>query len=289
MIYTEVIINTSSDVIETRCARLEEMGVAGFVIEDENDFRDFLNENHKYWDYVDESLEKKYKGISRIKIYFEPNDPAINSVLDEFPNAQVNTVNSDDWENNWKENYKPIEIGENMVVVPRWEEIPQNNRIPLILDSGLIFGTGSHPTTKMCLEVLQTIEMKDKTVLDLGCGSGILGIAAMLLGAKECTAIDIDDNAPKIVKENAQLNNVNITAFSKDVLGNKWAGYDIVIANIVADVIIKLAKNVNTNLFICSGIIDNRCNEVIEALKEANFKILKHVHEDEWNCFVCGS
>ena len=287
MIYTEYIINTPEKDIEQCCARLEELGVCGFVIESEEDFRRFLQENKKYWDYVDEELEGKYKGLSRIKFYI-PEGEETAEIDNCFPDAEKNTVRDEDWENNWKQYYKPIEIGERLLVVPQWEEIPANGRIPLVLDPGLIFGTGSHATTKMCLEALQEIELKGKSVLDLGCGSGILGIGAMLLGAGECTAVDIDEKAPDVVRSNAALNNVEINAFSADVLGTEYPLHDIVTANIVADVIIALAPKVKAGIFICSGIIDGREAEAEAALESAGFNILQHKHLEEWNAYVCS-
>lgn len=286
MIYTEYVLNTPEEEIENRCARLEELGVNGFVIESEQDFKSFLKENKQYWDYVDEQLESNYKGLSQIKFYLSQDEDT--SLIDaEFPEAQKKTVRDEDWENNWRQYYRPIEIGEKIVVVPQWEKIPDNGRIPLVLDPGLIFGTGSHATTKMCLELLQNIELKDKKVLDLGCGSGILGIGAMLLGAESCTAIDIDEKAPDVVKSNAALNNVEIEAFSGNVLSSEFPGYDIVIANIVADVIIALAPKVRSSKFICSGIIDGRDIEVEKALKAAGFTIEQHRHLEEWNAYYC--
>ena len=278
MTYIEVTIDT--DDIESISARLEELGV-GFIIEDEEDFHTFLSENTKYWDYVDEDLENRYKGISRIKFYALPGD----EILNEFPNSQTREVRDEDWENNWKQYYKPIEIGK-LTVVPSWEERPEKG-ISLVLDPGLTFGTGSHATTHMCLQAIQQINLEDKTVLDLGCGSGILGIGTMLLGAKECTAIDIDEKSPDVVNSNAALNNVTINAYSGDVLGKIWSGYDLIIANIVADVILKLIPNVKSPYFIISGIIDGREPEIEDALEKNGFIITEHLHEDEWNCYIC--
>lgn len=280
MTYIEVSIDT--DNIEAVSARLEELGV-GFIIEDEEDFHRFLNENRQYWDYVDEELEQSYKGLSRIKFYVEPGDP----VLDEFPDARLTEVRDEDWQDNWKQYYKPIKIGR-LTVVPEWEE-RDSESINLVLDPGLTFGTGSHATTHMCLEAMQEIDLTGKTVLDLGCGSGILGIGTMLLGARECTAIDIDDKSPKVVTSNASLNGVEINAMCGDVLGKVWSGYDIIIANIVADVIVQLIPNVRSPYFLCSGIIEGREEEIENVLSINGFDIIRHFHEDEWNCYLCKS
>ena len=280
MDYIEVTVNTAD--IEAVSARLEQLGVS-FIIEDEKDFKTFLEENKQYWDYVDESLENSFKGLSRVKFYVQPGDP----LIEEFPEALLREVRDEDWENNWKQYYKPIKIGK-LTVVPEWEEKPAEG-ISLVLDPGLTFGTGSHATTHMCLEAIQEISLENASVLDLGCGSGILGIGAMLLGAKECTSIDIDDKSPKVVNENAELNGVHINALAGDVLGKNWSGYDVVLANIVADVIVKLIPKIKAPYFICSGIIDGREDEIESLLKDNGFDVIKHFHEDEWNCYISKS
>lgn len=287
MEYREYTLNTPPELIEERMEQLEELGISGFVIESEEDFKNFLKENTKYWDYVDEELENSFKGLSRLKFYMCLDDDG-SEIEKVFPECEVRIVRDEDWQNNWRQYYKPIEIGPRLVVVPQWEKIPNSGRIPLILEPGLIFGTGSHPTTKMCLEILQEIQLTGKTVLDLGCGSGILGIASMILGAEKCTAIDIDEKAPDVVNSNASYNSVKIDAYSADVLATSYSGYDVVIANIVADVIIKLAPKVKAPVFICSGIIDGREDEVEKALTESGFVIENHRHEDEWNAYVCS-
>lgn len=304
MKYYEITLDTPSAEIELRCGELEALGIGGFIIEDENDFHSFLQNNTQYWDYVDEELEQKYSGISRIRFYLtEDEDGAatLKTVLARFPACSVSSVQDSDWENNWREYYKPIEIGEKLVVVPEWEEIPQDGRVPLILDPGLIFGTGSHATTRMCLKTLEQFSAPGKKVLDLGCGSGILGIGALVLGCTDCTGVDIDPKAPDVACANAALNGLGADRFrvyAGNVIGDPklvqrlGTGYDIVLANIVADVILALAPSVRAFMaedavFICSGIIDGREKEVAAALKKAGFIILEHLHEEEWNAFVC--
>ena len=156
MDYTEVIINTRHENIDPDILVLESLGAEGFVIEDESDFKEFLEANTQYWDYVDKELEDRFKGLSRIKFYLN-NDPAgkeiLANVLSRFPEAETSTVKDSDWENNWRKYYKPIEIGKRLAVVPQWESesYEGSGRTLLKLDPGLIFGTGSHATTKMCL------------------------------------------------------------------------------------------------------------------------------------------
>ena len=304
MNYYEVTLNTPSAEIDTRCSELEELGVSGFIVEDEEDFRNFLENNRQYWDYVDEDLSAKYAGLSRIKFYFtddEAGKAQLKAVLAQYPECTVANVQDSDWENNWREYYKPIEIGEKLVVVPEWETVPDNGRLPLRLDPGLIFGTGSHATTKMCLRALEAVSTPGMKVLDLGCGSGILGIGALVLGCATCTGVDIDPKAPDVACANAELNGIGkdrFAVYAGDVLQDEamvkrlGSGYDLVLANIVADVIIRLAPRVKSFLkaegtFICSGIIDGREEETAATLKQAGLVIKEHMHEEEWNAYVC--
>ena len=158
MRYMEVIVNTPAQDIDRRCEEMSAMGVGGFVIENEEDFQSFLENNHAYWDYVDEELEQKYAGVSRIKCYLtddEAGRDSLRQIRAAYGEVAVSFVEDSDWENNWREYYKPIEVGEMLVVVPEWEPIPEDGRKPLRLDPGLIFGTGSHPTTRLCLAALE--------------------------------------------------------------------------------------------------------------------------------------
>ena len=159
MKYTEVIIETTESGIDECCDKLSALGLCEYVIENEADFRSFLENNRQYWDYVDKELEDRYAGVSRIKLYL---DEGSESMLEEIKNAglefETNVVDDADWENNWKQYYKPLEIGDRLIVVPEWEETELNGRVPLRLDPGLMFGTGSHATTRMCLEALQNFE-----------------------------------------------------------------------------------------------------------------------------------
>ncbi len=220
-----------------------------------------------------------------------------------YPNYEINSalVNDEDWENNWKQYYKPLEIGDRLIVVPEWEQCEDSGRVALRLDPGLMFGTGSHATTRMCLERLQCCNIEGKRALDLGCGSGILGIGALLLGGLSCVGCDIDPKAPDVVMDNAALNGIGgdrLEVLAGDIIGDAslrkslGTGYDIVLANIVSDVIIPLAPLVRGFMaegavFITSGIIDGREDEVEAALKNAGFIITEHLHEEEWHCFEC--
>ena len=304
MKYLEVCVNTPTELIDQRCEEMAVFGAGGFVIENEEDFQNFLAHNHMYWDYVDEELENQFRGVSRIKCYLT-DDAEGRAVLAKiraaYDDVRTAIVDDSDWENNWRAYYKPIEVGEKLVVVPEWEEVPAGGRIPLRLDPGLIFGTGSHATTRMCLAALERCAKPGVRVLDLGCGSGILGIGALLLGADTCLGVDIDPKAPDVVMANAALNDIGpdrMTAWAGDILGDTslrariGGGYQLVLANIVADVIIPLSALARPFLaedgvFICSGIIENRWPETEAALKQNGFTILDHVSEEEWHCFVC--
>ena len=304
MRYIEVTVNTPGAEIDARCQEMADMGAGGFVIENEEDFKDFLEQNHQYWDYVDDELENQFAGVSRIKCYLTDDEDGlavlrrINAAYDDVTTSYVE---DSDWENNWREYYKPIEVGEKLVVVPEWEEAPQDGRLPLRLDPGLIFGTGSHATTRMCLAALEKFSKPGVRVLDLGCGSGILGIGALILGCDSCLGVDIDPKAPDVVMSNAALNGIGadkMTAWAGDIIADSslrariGGGYQLVLANIVADVIIPLSAVVRQFMapgavFICSGIIEHRWPETEAALISNGFEILDHKSEDEWHCFVC--
>ena len=303
MRYIEVIVDTPSKDIDRRCEEMTAMGVGGFVIENEEDFKDFLEHNHAYWDYVDQDLEQKYAGVSRIKCYLTDDtegQDTLRQIRAAYGEIQVSYVQDSDWENNWREYYKPIEVGEKLVVVPEWEEIPKGGRVPLRLDPGLIFGTGSHATTRLCLAAMEPFVKGDTKVLDLGCGSGILGIGALVLGAKSCLGCDIDPKAPDVVRSNAALNGIGperLTACAGDILSDAslrrrfGTGYDLVLSNIVSDVIIPLSRYVKdflapNGIWISSGIIEGRQDEVRAAIEQAGFTVLEHRQEEEWHAFV---
>ena len=290
MRYIEVTVNTPGAEIDARCQEMADMGAGGFVIENEEDFKDFLEQNHQYWDYVDDELENQFAGVSRIKCYLTDDEDGIavlRRINAAYDDVTTSYVEDSDWENNWREYYKPIEVGEKLVVVPEWEEAPQDGRLPLRLDPGLIFGTGSHATTRMCLAALEEFSKPGGRVLDLGCDS--------------CLGVDIDPKAPDVVMSNAALNGIGadkMTAWAGDIIADAslrariGGGYQLVLANIVADVIIPLSAVVRQFMapgavFICSGIIEHRWPETEAALISNGFEILDHKSEEEWHCFVC--
>ena len=304
MRWIEVCLDTPAGEIDARCEALAALGAEGFVIENEADFQEFLENNHQYWDYVDKELEEKFAGVSRIKCYLADDEDGrgiLRAMRAAYPELTVSYVADSDWENNWREFYKPIEVGEKLVVVPEWEEVPEGGRVPLRLDPGLIFGTGSHATTRMCLAALERFTGPGLRVLDLGCGSGILGIGALVLGSDRCVGCDIDPKAPDVAMANAALNGIGperFTVFAGDILSDRGlrrsldTGYGLVLANIVSDVIIPLSAFVRSFMaegghFICSGIIEGRQDEVRAALVKNGFTVEEHFCEEEWHCFLC--
>ena len=316
MKWLELHIDTTNAGLETVETLLSSLGIDGVVIDDETEFQDFLENNHEYWDYVDEELEQKMSGRSRITFYLESGDEgfakmaevrmALQQLKEERSDCgtllmTMDTMEDADWENNWKQYYKPMEIGERLLVIPQWETAEVGDRVPLILEPGLTFGTGSHATTRLCLMALEKHVKPGMRVVDLGCGSGILSIAALKLGAAEARAIDIDDKCINVAYENAAMNGIGkdtYTVLSGNILTDQSAveqlggGYDIVVANIVSDIIIALAPQARyymkeDALFLCSGIIDTRAEEVKGKLVEAGFEVLEERSADGWFSFLC--
>ena len=305
MRWIEAAIPTTTGEIDALCETLAALGVEGVSIEDEADFHRFLEENRKYWDYVDDALAARFSGLSRVKFYLQ-DDAEGCAALERIRAALgreilTQTLEEEDWANSWKRYYEPIPVGNRLLIVPEWLEAGETGRTVLRLDPGIAFGTGSHATTRMCLEALERVAEPGKTVLDLGCGSGILGIGALNLGCESCTGCDIDPKAPDVACANAALNAIGSERFrvyAGDILTDAslrsllGSGYDIVLANIVSDVIIPLSAHVGDFLaedgvFITSGIIDGREDEVTAAIRSNGFVITAHRCEEEWHCFVC--
>ena len=262
MNWIQLKITTKSEGIEPICTQLYDLGITGIEISDKDDFKEFLENNRKYWDYVDEELEKLKTADSCITLYFEDNEAGVAELetvktvlgkLDKAFDVMFSScpVKDEDWSENWKQFFKPIEIGEKVVIVPEWEDVPDTDRIKFIINPGCSFGTGSHESTRMCIEEIEKHLKKGDKVLDLGCGSGILSVIALLLGASEAAAVDIDPMAVETAYANLALNNLPKEIYhgfdgditTDDELCTKLAEtkYDIVLANIVADVIINLS------------------------------------------------
>ena len=304
MNWLEITVETAPATIEDVAARLTAGGFADLVIEDQAEFEDFLQENRSCWDYIDEELQKQLEGLSRIKLYLEDTDTAgmdrLKSLLEKMNlTMQVSLMGETDWEESWKDNYPPQEVGESLVVLPYWLENEETDRKKIILDPGLPFGTGAHPSTQMVMETMEETDLKDAVCLDLGSGSGILSITALRLGAKSAVGVDIDPKAEGIARENAAYNGFGAPEFTA-LTGNVTADrtlmdrlaadrYDLLLVNIVADVIIGLAPVLprfmdENTLLICSGILDTRLEDVTRALEKAGLTVTMTKAKEDWRC-----
>ena len=257
MAYLEITVKTTAQNITSTAAALTAGGFSELVIEDQSEFESFLEENRACWDYIDEQLQEKLQGLSCIKLYLEDTDKEGLSCLETLVadlglEMTIQTLAEENWEESWKENYPPQPIGEMLVVLPYWlADTDTEGRIPIILDPGLTFGTGAHPSTQMVLETMEEIVKPGAKCLDLGSGSGILSIAALRLGAASAIGVDIDPKAEDIARENAGYNGFaapEFTAYTGNVTRDialmdklSQGSYDVVLVNIVADVIIGLA------------------------------------------------
>ena len=321
MEWLELTIDSASRGIGLLEAALTLNGFDSFIIDDEAEFHTFLETNRDYWDIVDEELEKSLDGVSRVRLYLEdgpmaPEETArlrelLAGLLEAYPDAGLGSlelhlanVKDEDWENNWKQYYQPIPIGKKLLVVPKWMEPDRSEgRIPVLLDPGMIFGTGAHASTQMCMLRLEECIHGGEEVLDLGSGSGILSITALLLGAAHATGVDVDPKAEDIARENAAINGLYSDRFTA-VTGNVVTGqaelqglfskrYDIVCMNIFADVIIPMAAVLpqflkENTVVICSGVLENRYEEVRAAIEAAGLRIRSLQTMKDWCCFTAG-
>ncbi len=320
MDWTKASIYTTTSGIEPVCGLLLEIGITGFEIEDAQDFQDFLNDTTIHRDYVEDSLMAKMEHCETcVKIYLPNNAQGHQMLLDtrdalnrmkasDSEHAfgrlalECEGIREEDWANNWKQYFKPFPVGEHLYIKPTWEKAEgAGERKILEIDPSSSFGTGQHNTTRLCLEALEKTVRPGDRVLDLGCGSGILSIAAMLLGAKEVTGVDIDENSVKIAGENLRQNRIcdkqfclhcgDITA--DDTLRKKIGlhSYDVVAANIVADVIIAMSPYFSGFLkaggtLLVSGIIANRKEDVLEALAQQGFVPTAEHEKEDWMAFA---
>ena len=304
MAWLEITIDTTAEKINSVVTNLTARGFSDLVIEDQEEFETFLEENRAYWDYIDESLQQKLQGLSHIKLYLEDTDQAGMARLESFAAEMdlpmtVAQLPETNWEESWKDSYPPQEVGEKIIVLPYWLADQAGSRLPVILDPGLTFGTGAHPSTQMVMETMEAVVRPGFHCLDLGSGSGILSIAALRLGAESAVGIDIDPKAEDIARENAAYNGFAAPAFTAltgnvtedTALMNALAAkeYDLVLVNIVADVIIGLAPILphfltEKSTLICSGILDVRLDEVIAALEKAGLTITAVKEKEDWRC-----
>ena len=305
MAWLEITIDTAAHQVEAVAQALTQRGFSDLLIEDQEEFEAFLEENRAYWDYIDEGLQKKLQGLSRIRLYLEDTDEKNLRRLKDYAAGaglalSVAPLPDVDWEQSWKENYPPQEVGRRLLVLPCWlAEDYRGDRLPVILDPGLTFGTGAHPSTRMVLEQMERLVTPGASCLDLGSGSGILSIAALRLGAERAVGVDIDPKAEDIARENAACNGFGAPAFTaltgsvtadrrlmERLAGEHW---DVVLVNIVAGVIVSLAPVLprllgEGSVLICSGILDTRLPDVTVALTAAGLQITSTQAQEDWRC-----
>lgn len=322
MDWTEVKIYTTHAGIEPVTALLLGIGVTGIVVEDSDDFADFLESETPHWDYVDESLDYLRACETNLTIYLPTNSQGADQFAaltqelrllsqqegaEEYGRLAVETanVNEDDWANNWKKYFKPMPVGKKLLIKPTWESldgVDTTDRIILEIDPSASFGTGTHYTTRLCMELLEETVHGRESILDMGCGSGILGIAALLLGAKDVTAVDIDENSVRIARENFEQNHFHsdrLRTFCGDINSNMELRntlcaerYAIITANIVADVILAMLPALKQLLeregkLLLSGIITEREAEIIAAVQAQGMVVQKRIEDGDWVALLC--
>ncbi len=317
MQYKEIKIYTTQEGIDPLTIILTDMGIAGFAVEDARDYQDLLNRKNSYdWDYIDDSLMALEHVPVNITFYLEDTADSrriielLTETLDllrgnasleerksygtiDFGTLEmiIRTVDDSQWKDNWKEYFKPAAITNRIVIKPTWEEyVQKNDELVIELDPGMAFGTGTHPTTTLCVRLLERyLEAEKDRVMDVGCGSGILAIASALLGAVEVLAVDIDPVAVEVTRENAKQNNLSdkIRVLEGDLTKGLSEQADIVAANLMADLVISLSKDVAAHLkgkgvYISSGILLEKKEEVTSAIERCGFHILEILEEGEW-------
>lgn len=320
MNWTKVTVYTTSEGIEPVSGRLYQLGLDGLQIEDRQDFAEFLADNTPYWDLVDEDLRVQMQDCeTRVMAYLKEDETlpdalsAIRTSMQElkkldkagvYGRLEVETegVRQEDWANRWKAFFKPLPVGQKVLIQPDWEpDVKSDGRVVFRIEPGMTFGTGTHQSTQLCIRALEDCITGGETVLDIGCGTGILSIIALLLGAERATALDIDPASEHIAYENAARNHIGrdrYTVLCGDVLTDtalqqKIAGqYDVVVANIVADVIIALLPLAQTlvkksGTFLCSGIIEERLPDVMAALKKSDLTVQKVEQDGCWAAITC--
>jgi len=307
MTWTQVEVLTQTAGIDPVCAALEEIGVTGVVVDDPADFEQFLAGKQGKWDFVDESLINRRSDKCSVTFYLPQNETGqmqlaqVRSALARLKEldeggtwgelaCELCEVEQESWQDSWKQFWHCTRVGEKIVVCPSWEDFsPARGDVVLRLDPGMAFGTGTHQSTRLCLELAEKVVTGGQRVLDLGCGSGILAIAALLLGANTALGVDIDEVAVRTATENAQLNNVGGRAFfRKGNLAEHIDGsYDIIFANIIADVILRLLPEIPRVLapkgvLIVSGILSERAGEIEAALGVSGLRAHTKLEDGGW-------
>ena len=304
MDWTEISVEVKASQIDEAAAIANMTVPYGIYIEDYSELENEVMEI-AHIDLIDEDLLRKNRDIAKIHIYIDPEDnidEAVSFLRERLTAAKIDhtidlsNVQEDDWLNNWRKFFKPMPVGERLLINPSWyEDTDPEGRAVLNIDPGLAFGTGKHETTRLCLEALERYVKGGESVLDVGCGSGILGIASVLLGAGSAFGVDIDETAVRTANENAAVNHVDgkFSAIAGDLVDKVQGKYDIIVANIVADAIIALSASVKAfmkpgSVYIVSGIIDTRAEDVKNAVGEG-FDIVEENTLGGWYCFVLKS
>ena len=316
MEFKEISISTTTGGIDVVTGALSLQGLQNFVIEDAADFQEFLETNTPRWDYIDEELlSEKQNGESRVKLYLAANAQgeeqlaAVRRVLEGIRERdeaglfgpltlEISEVREEDWANNWKQYFKPFPVGKRFLIKPSWEtaENPEGRTV-LEIDPASSFGTGSHATTRLCIEYLETLATPASRFLDLGCGSGILTLAVYLLGARDLTAVDIDENAVAVTRGNLARAGADARTFVGDLtadpelLASLGGGYDLIAANIVADVLLALMPTFRKLLkkdgrAVLSGIISERRDEICSAAGKEGLKVLSVRDSEDWSAVL---
>lgn len=308
MKWIEVQIKTTTELEEIVCSIMYDLGVSGLAIEDPNDILAF-QQSEENWDFIDpELINQDYEGVI-IKAYFPESDDItdkielvresiernpLNETGKSLGQVTVSEVNDADWAENWKRYYKPVRIGDKIVIKPSWEAFePKEGDIVVELDPGMAFGTGTHETTILCIEALEKYVKKDAVVYDVGCGSGILSIVAAKLGAKKVIGIDIDDLSVKTSKENVKINGVEeiVEIVKGNLLDNVSGKADIIVSNIIAEIIVNMIPDlkeylINNGIFIASGIITEKLQLVKKALIDNGFNIVEEKVMNDWAVII---
>ena len=301
MEWTEVNIYTTADGIELLCSKLTDIGIKGFVIKDSEDFKEFLENKNGQWDYIDDDLMGLADCETCITVYLPGNEQgadmllSVRAMLADMKSADTEgvygrleaepaSIREEDWANNWKQYFKPLKVGDTLVIKPSWEEYDDlGERIVLEIDPASSFGTGQHHTTRLCLEILEGCVKEGDRILDLSCGSGILSIAAILLGAATAKENALKNHIPEESYTTRFGNILSDEKLAADIDGE----YDIITANIVADVLIAMKDYFRRYLkdggfLIVSGIIEERMEEVLTAIEECGFTRLGVNIKEGW-------
>ncbi len=308
MNWIRITVKTTTEGSDVVSEILSGISAGGVIIEDAADIRAY-NRPKEEWDYIDENLAQGYDEEVCVRGFISEEDDLsaaeqfiaqeLQKIKDNAPEypwgslqMEIETVKDENWAENWKKYYKPFKPGKYIVIKPSWEEYtPQPGELVLEMDPGAAFGTGTHETTRMCIILLEQYVKKGAAVLDVGCGTGVLAMCAALLGAQSVHAVDIDAEAVKVAKANIESGGFNICAETGNLLENRYENADLIVANIIADAVMKLAPAAKEHLndggiYIVSGIINERADEVENCLSSLGFQKVQRLTQGEWTAMA---